>query len=51
VTGLGDNEWGYISIDELIALKWRGIPRIEINAHFDEATFASDIKNYTPSRY
>jgi hypothetical protein len=34
VTGLQFDEWGSISIDELLELKWNGIPRIEINRYF-----------------
>ena len=28
------DEWGNFSIDELMALRWNGIPRIEIDRYF-----------------
>jgi hypothetical protein len=34
VTGLAFDEWGTVSIDELMALRWLGIPRIEIDRYF-----------------
>jgi hypothetical protein len=34
VTGLAFDEWGSVSIDELMALLWVGIPRIEIDFDF-----------------
>ena len=34
VTGLAFDEWGDVSIDELMALGWCGIPRIEIDRYF-----------------
>jgi hypothetical protein len=38
VTGLQFDEWGYTVIDELLELKWHGIPRIEIDSHFIPTT-------------
>lgn len=35
VTGLASDEWGYIPVDELMTLRWHGIPRIEIDQYFD----------------
>jgi hypothetical protein len=35
VTGLAEDEWGYISIEELTGLRWMGIPRIELDLHFE----------------
>jgi hypothetical protein len=41
VTGLGENEWGYVSISELEALHIGGsIPRIECDLHFDSVCFS-----------
>jgi hypothetical protein len=34
VTGLAFDEWGSVSIDELVELRWLGIPRIEIDRYF-----------------
>ena len=34
VTGLFEDEWGYISIDELTNITWNGVPRIEIDHYF-----------------
>ena len=42
VTGLAFDEWGSVSIDELMELTWHGIPRIEIDRYFQE-TFSSEI--------
>ena len=33
VTGLAEDEWGYISIDELANLTFHGVPMIEIDRH------------------
>ena len=33
VTGLAEDEWGYISIDELADLAFHGVPMIEIDRH------------------
>ncbi|WP_408611058.1 hypothetical protein [Limnohabitans radicicola] len=35
MTGLFEDEWGTFSIDELMELRWMGIPRIELDLHFD----------------
>ena len=35
VTGLFEDEWGYISIDELTDITWNGVPRIEIDRYFN----------------
>ena len=41
VTGLAENEWGYVSISELEALHIGGsIPRIECDLHFDPVSFS-----------
>jgi hypothetical protein len=42
VTWLAYDEWGSVSIDELMELTWHGIPRIEIDRYFQE-TFSSEI--------
>jgi hypothetical protein len=40
VTGLGDNEWGYVTLSELAALRLRGIPRIEVDLYFTPKPFS-----------
>lgn len=41
VTGLVENEWGYVSIDELASLRFAGcVPRIECDLHFDPISFS-----------
>jgi Protein of unknown function (DUF2958) len=41
VTGLSEDEWGYVSISELEALHLRsGVPRIECDLHFDPIYFS-----------
>lgn len=42
VTGLGGDEWGYISIRELAEITLRGtrVPHIEIDRHFDPTLFS-----------
>jgi Protein of unknown function (DUF2958) len=41
VTGLVENEWGYVSLSELEALHiGGGIPRIECDLHFDPIHFS-----------
>ena len=39
VTGLACDEWGTVSIDELMELRWHGIPRVEIDRHFAPTNF------------
>lgn len=41
VTGLGGDEWGYISLREIAALTLRktGLPQIEIDLHFTPQNF------------
>lgn len=36
----GGAEWGYASLDELEALTFCGIPRVELDAHFTPKPFA-----------
>lgn len=41
VTGLVEDEWGYVSIDELAALRLAGsVPRIECDRHFEPVVFS-----------
>ena len=41
VTGLAEDEWGYVSIDELAALHLAGcVPRIECDLHFQPVAFS-----------
>lgn len=42
VTGLGGDEWGYFSIEELASLMLRGtsVPHIEIDQHFKPTPFS-----------
>lgn len=41
VTGLSEDEWGYVAISELEALHIGGsIPRIECDLHFDPICFS-----------
>ena len=40
VTGLFEDEWGYISIDELTDITWNGVPRIEIDRYFGEKFYS-----------
>ena len=42
MTGLAFDEWGSVSIDELLELRWLGIPRIEIDKYF-KPTRSSEI--------
>lgn len=39
-----DAEWGYISIEELESLKFLGIPRVELDAHFTPRPFAECVR-------
>lgn len=32
-------EWGYISVAELEALRWLGVPRVELDAYFSPKRF------------
>lgn len=42
VTGFTDDEWGYVSISELVALRmWGNTPRIECDLYFKPARFSS----------
>jgi hypothetical protein len=41
----GGAEWGYISIDELEELRFLGIPRVEVDAHFCPRTFSECVRN------
>lgn len=34
VTGLAADEWGYIEVDQLAAMQFAGVPRIELDLHF-----------------
>ena len=40
----GGAEWGYISIDELEELRFLGIPRIEVDAHFTPKPFGECVR-------
>jgi len=33
-----EKEWGYFSLEELLAVKWHGIPGIERDLHFNPVT-------------
>lgn len=39
-----DAEWGYVSIEELESLKFMGIPRVEVDAHFTPRPFAECVR-------
>lgn len=39
-----DAEWGYVSIEELESLKFMGIPRVELDAHFTPKRFADCVR-------
>lgn len=39
VTGLGGDEWGYISVQELAEFKKHGLYPIEIDRHFESKKF------------
>lgn len=36
-------EWGYVSVAELEALQWLGVPRVELDLHFTPTKFG-DLK-------
>ncbi len=36
-------EWGYVSVAELEALRWMGVPRVELDLHFTPTKFG-DLK-------
>ena len=40
----GGAEWGYISIDELEELRFLGIPRVEVDAHFTPKPFRECVR-------
>lgn len=40
----GGAEWGYISIEELEELKFMGIPRVEVDAHFTPRPFKDCVR-------
>lgn len=40
----GGAEWGYVSIDELEELRFLGIPRVELDAHFTPRPFAACVR-------
>ena len=40
----GGAEWGYVSIEELESLKFMGIPRVELDAHFSPRRFADCVR-------
>jgi hypothetical protein len=40
----GGAEWGYVSIGELEELKFMGIPRVELDAHFTSKSFADCVR-------
>jgi hypothetical protein len=48
VTGLAFDEWGDVSIDELMELQWMGIPRIEIDRFFVPTLSSVIIGNKSP---
>ena len=39
-----DAEWGYVSIAELESLKFRGVPRVELDSHFTPRRFAECVR-------
>ena len=39
-----DAEWGYVSIAELESLKFMGIPRVEVDAHFTPRPFTDCVR-------
>lgn len=41
VTGLAVDEWGYVSIDELAAVKKFGVPMIEVDLYFSPTPFSA----------
>lgn len=40
VTGMAYDEWGSVSIDEIAALRWMGIPSVERDEHFEPTRFS-----------
>lgn len=40
----GGAEWGYVSIGELEELRFLGIPRVELDAHFTPKRFADCVR-------
>lgn len=40
----GGAEWGYVSIKELEELRFLGIPRVELDAHFTPKPFAECVR-------
>lgn len=40
----GGAEWGYVSIDELEELRFLGIPRVELDAHFTPKPFRECVR-------
>jgi hypothetical protein len=40
----GGAEWGYVSIDELEELRFLGIPRVEVDAHFTPKPFGECVR-------
>ncbi len=46
VVGLANDEWGYVSIDELEEIKHAslGVPRIERDLYFTQAVFSQVVK-------
>jgi hypothetical protein len=40
----GGAEWGYVSIEELESLKFMGIPRVEVDAHFTPKPFKDCVR-------
>jgi len=42
--GKPEAEWGYVSIDELEELRFLGIPRIEVDAHFTPKSFKDCVR-------
>lgn len=40
----GGAEWGYLSIEELEELRFLGIPRVEVDAHFTPKPFGECVR-------
>lgn len=41
VTGLGGDEWGYSSIEELAGITFHGVPAIEVDLYFSPTRFSA----------
>ena len=44
VTGLFEDEWGSFSTEEMAELRWKGIPRIEVDLYFDPKLLSQILK-------